>query len=1653
MHHPGSPCAARAVFITLMLLLAILPASLPLGGKRVQRALVVSGDYSLDVRIAAAWQERAVGGQPDVPSLLPQVTIQMQRRPPDTPAVCMTPAKPTFHFTGVDRFDFDYRCPLHHGLPAASTRVSVLLHNRGRITGTWDAGTWPVLSQWHFLANASHPRRTLKLVTRSTDPFAALPPGIVRAGVELSYTLHRTGCRDSSAEGVCIDSRRELCRGTEQNVNGADLFGPIGVSVCKGATEGTPATAASPMAQDGRHWLSGKFANHTPFRSTTSTPSTLGAQTFGECCTTGNTAPRAALSTRAFDLEQAVNYTSATAHLFCPLRYGPTGFEYDSTAEAATVMPHSGAVRRHSVWASCTLAAADGANHTFSLDGLHQLQHMQGAGNRNVTMVPVGTVCHAVCLYPRYVYTEGGGFTGRKDTAMFTCTQGIGVGSKDQHTTKLVVHPGTKGPGMQSFLTLERHKLGLCEGDCDRDGHCHPGLLCRQWPTGNDPHWIPGCGDAIKDTHDYCFDPSAMPAHQCFFGKGEVNRSYKLLHNVTLSDCHWGCAFDKDCEGVDFIPKKRAEKAPKLEWMRNWNSLYQTITNNNLYMQGQCRFYEKNTPRLSRQWDGAQYCNAIRSGVWGGELSCPAAIASVKPSNDPGHNHGNGATWDDPGDTQDPHDTRWHSVVEEEATSMAPFDRLLGTGTGVTNAPVMELVVKDSGECHWGWSSTNKCVSEHYSGAALVAGLVGTGSRNFTTCTKKIHQRNRYNLPWCYNQAWVRNEHMYRVLPAAYPQSGSLQRASETRFHGLDGYMAMPDDATEQHFLRRVAKMSGSPLRLLDDARVHRLPKGTHMYLRTDNQSTRKIADDADFVHLPLTVTGKLAVDYSVRQVDDAWLTWHWADGPNASRAVWTGANYQCKDICANTTNNSLLTVSFNDDCKGCSTACGNLSYDGRWNCYNCALSTERKSAEMYTCYDSQCSRECGFMRGGHTVAGAVSPSPIPFKNGVRIMREKDHWNLYSQTLSKGGATFNIHDDEYVWQNQEQHYHRAVLINDEILVRRLYTTIVEYSVGHSPKTTWPACGPGGLCTCSSKMLDILILKCNHRMMVMTPWFPNTVRDVAYDRLFIQLQHNHLVEMPLKAFEHIDRQLLKIDLSYNRINAFNGKLYQLTLEELNLSFNKLTTIAEGALQYMPSLTRLQIQGNAATLCFAVPYDRVLRIDRDPIRNAIVSTSPCNKNITNDTGASEDPARVVSVPTTTTTTTATPATSRPTGTQDADDPLEAYLWVIIPLAVVLAPLCVLGLKFVDRHRKASSARARERGLRQRLQQATRERAATLFAAKYAHLTSCGSLAELIADLKTYEVPRCRVRQTHEIGRGVSGCVRVGTIHGAPSVLHRHGSATTAETVRSNESGRTQQPQVRATVAVKQRLPAENFGSVDEALLVEAMALRWLGNHECIVSLAAVVTEFPGPFLLCAEHMPKGDLVSYLRSCRPSQMKPRATITLLDVVTTATRVASAMRFLELNKVVHRDLAARNVLVGTSLNDVKVADLGALRSLHRADEYVAKKDHFPFRWMAPEALRLAAFSHKSDVWAFGVLLWEVTAYAKTPFGVLSMKEVAEGVMDGLRLEKNPFTPEGMYDIMLRCWDTEPARRPCFEEMHEQFAVQQKVMAVTGVCIHCVQH
>uniref|UniRef100_A0A8C5MPJ8 Tyrosine-protein kinase n=1 Tax=Leptobrachium leishanense TaxID=445787 RepID=A0A8C5MPJ8_9ANUR len=214
-------------------------------------------------------------------------------------------------------------------------------------------------------------------------------------------------------------------------------------------------------------------------------------------------------------------------------------------------------------------------------------------------------------------------------------------------------------------------------------------------------------------------------------------------------------------------------------------------------------------------------------------------------------------------------------------------------------------------------------------------------------------------------------------------------------------------------------------------------------------------------------------------------------------------------------------------------------------------------------------------------------------------------------------------------------------------------------------------------------------------------------------------------------------------------------------------------------------------------------------------------------------------------------------------------------------------------------------------------------------------------------------------------------------------------------------------------------------EEDFVEEAQVLMNL-SHPKLVQLLGVCTQ-QRPLFLVFEFMEHGCLSDYLRRNRGSLSQGMALEMCQDV-------CEGMEYLERSNFIHRDLAARNCLVGESFV-VKVSDFGMTRFV-LDDQYTSSSGtKFPVKWSAPEVFRYARYSSKSDVWAFGVLVWEIFSEGKTPFEHLSNSEAVEEVSAGLRLFKPKMASEKMYKLMNRCWEEKAELRPTFYQLTSEIS------------------
>lgn len=211
-------------------------------------------------------------------------------------------------------------------------------------------------------------------------------------------------------------------------------------------------------------------------------------------------------------------------------------------------------------------------------------------------------------------------------------------------------------------------------------------------------------------------------------------------------------------------------------------------------------------------------------------------------------------------------------------------------------------------------------------------------------------------------------------------------------------------------------------------------------------------------------------------------------------------------------------------------------------------------------------------------------------------------------------------------------------------------------------------------------------------------------------------------------------------------------------------------------------------------------------------------------------------------------------------------------------------------------------------------------------------------------------------------------------------------------------------------------------EQEFLREASIMKSMTLAHFIVKLLGVVSSSHPPLVLM-ELMEFGDLKNYLRSQR--EISPLSNAVKIKM---ALEIADAMAFMEAYKFVHRDLAARNCMVNSDLT-VKVGDFGMARDIYETDYYrQSSKGFLPIRWMAPESLRDGEFASPSDVWSYGVLLWEILTMAEQPYQGLSNEQVLNGVIDGtLQLEIPKESHFALRSVLNSCWRTKPEKRHSF--------------------------
>ncbi|OAF71046.1 hypothetical protein A3Q56_01221 [Intoshia linei] len=243
-------------------------------------------------------------------------------------------------------------------------------------------------------------------------------------------------------------------------------------------------------------------------------------------------------------------------------------------------------------------------------------------------------------------------------------------------------------------------------------------------------------------------------------------------------------------------------------------------------------------------------------------------------------------------------------------------------------------------------------------------------------------------------------------------------------------------------------------------------------------------------------------------------------------------------------------------------------------------------------------------------------------------------------------------------------------------------------------------------------------------------------------------------------------------------------------------------------------------------------------------------------------------------------------------------------------------------------------------------------------------------------------------------------------------------------------------RDSVKVAVKMMKQGGSMTSQAFLHEAAIMHKL-RHRNLVQLMGVCS-IVEPLYIIQELMPHGSLLAYLRD-----EKRGRNLSLTQMIDIAAQVANGMSYLEERNYVHRDLRAANILIGDNLV-AKVADFGLARLMNKVlengqtddDVYIANETtKFPIKWTAPEAALERRFSVKSDVWSFGILIYEIMTFGRIPYPGMSGAETLAKIENGYRMP-NPSSdetefPESLYEIVIKTWDRNAEVRPTFSFLH----------------------
>ncbi|XP_053669806.1 tyrosine-protein kinase Shark [Anopheles nili] len=278
--------------------------------------------------------------------------------------------------------------------------------------------------------------------------------------------------------------------------------------------------------------------------------------------------------------------------------------------------------------------------------------------------------------------------------------------------------------------------------------------------------------------------------------------------------------------------------------------------------------------------------------------------------------------------------------------------------------------------------------------------------------------------------------------------------------------------------------------------------------------------------------------------------------------------------------------------------------------------------------------------------------------------------------------------------------------------------------------------------------------------------------------------------------------------------------------------------------------------------------------------------------------------------------------------------------------------------------------------------------------------------------YFIPKECIHSDTKLGRGEFGYVYQGYLEPWPLDVCSNKSFTAT--------------MGRVPVAIKKLVDSQEPLQRKDFLREASVMIRL--RHNCIVRLIGICKG--PPLVMVQELISLGSMLVYITKYK-EKVNPNH-----EMMIWAAQIASGMQYLEEKHFVHRDLAARNILLA-NIYQAKISDFGLSRAIGAGQEYyrASQGGKWPIKWYAPESFNYGTFSHASDVWSFGVTLWEMFSYGAPPYHDLKGVDVIDLIEANQRLSQPDACPDKVFEVMRNCWQYNPKQRPTFRFLHRFFS------------------